>query len=64
MSTLRRIDFLLVCCLALAAAGCGESESAKRLGAQPKQTVDRVTTDLDKAMQQEAQRMREAEEKK
>jgi len=48
----------------LAAAGCGESESAKRLGAQPKQTVDRVTTDLDKAMRQEAQRTREAEEKK
>jgi hypothetical protein len=48
----------------LAAAGCGESESAKRLGAQPKQTIDKVTTDLNTNLQQGPERTREAEEKK
>jgi hypothetical protein len=50
--------------VAVAAAGCGESESAKRLGAQPKQTVDKVTTDLNRNLQQGAERTRDAEEKK
>ena len=50
--------------MAAAAAGCGESESAKRLGAQPKQTVDKVTTDLNRNLQQGAERTRDAEEKK
>jgi len=36
-----------------------ESEAAKRIGAQPKQTLDRVTTDLNKAMEQGAERSRE-----
>jgi hypothetical protein len=53
-----------VLCVAFAAAACGESESSKRLGAQPKQTLDKVTTDLNKNLQQGAERTREAEEKK
>jgi hypothetical protein len=47
-----------------AAAACGESESSKRLGAQPKQTLDKVTTDVNQNLQQSAERTREAEEKK
>ena len=50
MSTLRKIEVLII--LALALAGCGESERSKELGRIPKQTVDRVTTDVGKAMQQ------------
>jgi len=48
----------------VALAGCGESESAKRIGAQPKQMVDRASTDVNKALQQGAERSREAEERK
>jgi hypothetical protein len=55
---------LALCCLAAAAAACGESESSKRLGAQPKQTIDKVTTDLNRNLQQGPERSREAEEKK
>lgn len=42
---------LLVLCLALTAAGCTEDQS-KSIGSAPKKTVDRVTTDINKAMQQ------------
>ena len=45
-------------------AGCGESESAKRIGAQPKQTIDRASTDVNKALQQGAERSRDADERK
>ena len=47
-----------------AASACGESESSRRLGAQPKQTLDKVSTDLNKNLQQGAERTLEAEEKK
>jgi hypothetical protein len=63
LSIPRKIKLALFC-LAAAAAGCGESESAKRLGAQPKQTIDKVTTDLNRNLQQGPERTREAEEKK
>jgi len=62
LSTPRRIELLLV--LAAALAGCGEAESSKSIGAQPKQMVDRASTDVNKALQQGAERSREAEEKK
>jgi PBP1b-binding outer membrane lipoprotein LpoB len=48
-------------------AGCSktpESETAKKVGEQPKQIVDKVTTDLDKAMQKETQRQQPDPEKK
>ena len=63
MSTPRKIRFAVLG-VVFAAAACGESESSKRLGAQPKQTLDQVTTDLNKNLQQGAERTREAEEKK
>jgi hypothetical protein len=62
LSILRRIELLVVAAALLAA--CGESETSKRLGARPKQTVDRVTTDVNQAIQQGAERSRDAEEKK
>jgi hypothetical protein len=62
--SIRRKIKLAVLCVAAATAACGESESAKRLGAQPKQTIDKVTTDLNRNLQQGPERTREAEEKK
>jgi len=38
--------------------GCTEDQS-KAIGQQPKKTVDRATTDLDKAMQQGSDRMKD-----
>jgi PBP1b-binding outer membrane lipoprotein LpoB len=55
-------SFLIV----LFISGCSktpESETAKKIGEQPKQLVDKVTSDVNKAMQTEAQRQREAEKK-
>ncbi len=67
MSTLRRIEALLVVALLLAACGdkVPESEAARRLGQQPKKIVDRVTTDIGKAMQQgqDSERLKEEEPK-
>jgi hypothetical protein len=62
LSILRRIEWLIIAVAFLPA--CGESETSKRLGAQPKQTVDRVTTDVNQAIQQGVERSRDAEEKK
>ena len=47
-------------------SGCGkipESETAKRIGEQPKQIVDKVTTDVSKALQKGAEQRQEAEKK-
>jgi hypothetical protein len=67
LSTLRRIEALLVVALLLAACGdkVPESEAARRLGQQPKQIVDRVTTNVGKAMQQgqDSERLKEEEPK-
>ena len=56
------------CALAIAAAlaGCGdkvpESQAAKRVGDQPKQTVNKATEDVTKALQQgAAERSRQAD---
>ena len=65
MSTSRKIDFLFVAAVAL--AGCGdkvpESAAAKKVGEQPKQIVDKVTADVNKAMQKETERNQDAEKK-
>jgi hypothetical protein len=45
LSTLLRTSLLLLCL-----AGCSPEQS-KALGDQPKKTVDKVTTDVNKAMQ-------------
>jgi len=41
----------LLLALILALTGCTEDQS-KAIGQQPKKTIDRVTTDVNKAMQQ------------
>ena len=55
----------LIIVLALAAGACGdktpESERAREIGKAPKQTVDRVTTDVNKALQQGSDRTKEAD---
>jgi hypothetical protein len=43
--------------------GCSPEQS-KGVGAAPKQTLDKATADVNRAMQQESERSREAEEKK
>jgi PBP1b-binding outer membrane lipoprotein LpoB len=48
-------------------SGCSktpESETAKKIGEQPKQIVDKVGADVNKAMQKEAQRQQPDPEKK
>ena len=54
--------------MVLLLAGCGdklpESEAAKKIGMQPKQTLDRVSTDVNKSLQQGAERSRDSEDKK
>jgi len=52
LSTLRRTSLVLAAALALAA--CTEEQS-KSVGQIPKKTVDRVTTDVNKAMQNAGQ---------
>jgi hypothetical protein len=54
----------LFICLILALAACTEEQS-KAIGQQPKKTVDRVTTDVNKAMQQGqgSERLKEEEPK-
>jgi hypothetical protein len=42
-------------------AACGESETAREIGAQPKRTVDRVTTDVNKALEQGSRRLKDGE---
>ena len=57
---------LLLLVSAALGTGCSktpESETAKKIGEQPKQIVDKVTSDLNKAMQKGAERRQEAEKK-
>ena len=65
MSTSRKIEFLLV--VAFTLAGCGdkvpESAAARKIGEQPKQLIDKVTGDVNKALQKDAERRQEAEKK-
>ena len=66
MSTRLRTN-LFIASVFLAACGdkVPESEAAKRLGQQPKQTIDRVTTNVGNAMQQGqgSERLKEEEQK-
>ena len=60
MSTLPRISLLLV-----ALAACSPEQSAN-IGAQPKKTVDRVTTDVNRNLQQggqDSERLKDADTK-
>jgi hypothetical protein len=55
LSTLLRISLFA---LAVALTGCTEDQS-KAIGQQPKKTIDRVTSDVNKAMQQGSDRLKE-----
>jgi hypothetical protein len=55
LSTLLRISLVT---FALALCACTEEQS-KAIGQQPKKTIDRVTTDVNKAMQQGSERLKE-----
>ena len=59
MSTLPRISgALLALSLTVSFSGCdmsAEKEASRRMGDKPKQTIDKVTTDVNRAMQQQGQ---------
>ena len=65
MST--RPGISVVAVLAVVLTACGdkvpESAAAKKLGEQPKQIIDKVATDVNKALQMGAEQRREAEKK-
>ncbi len=55
MSILLRISLVTI---AVALWSCTEEQS-RAIGQQPKKTVDRVTSDVNKAMQQGSERLKE-----
>jgi hypothetical protein len=57
LSTLRRTSLLAAVALALALTACSEEQS-KEIGRIPKKTMDKATDDVNKAMQQGADRLR------
>jgi len=59
LSTLPRISLLA---LAVALSACSPEQS-KNIGAQPKKTIDKVTTDVNQSLQQGADRTRQEDEK-
>jgi uncharacterized OsmC-like protein len=59
LSILPRISLLV---LALALAACSPEQS-RNIGAQPKKTVDKVTVDVNKSMQQGSDRLKEQDSK-
>jgi hypothetical protein len=48
------MKYMAVVCVMLAVSGC-TPEQSKALGDQPKKTIDRATTDVNKAMQNAGQ---------
>lgn len=64
---MRGLRALLPVVLAAALAACGdklpESEAAKKLGQQPRQVIDKAAGEVNKALQQGAERRQEAEKK-
>ena len=59
---------ILLVSLVLGLAACGdkvpESKAAKELGNVPKQTLDKATSGVNQALTQNADKLKEAEEKK
>jgi ABC-type sugar transport system substrate-binding protein len=58
--------FLCACLAVFLFSACSktpESETAKKIGEQPKQIIDKVTNDVNKAMQKDAERQQDAEKK-
>jgi len=66
LSTLRRISAPVLVCLLAAACGdkVPESEAAKRIGQQPKKTIDSVSSKVGNLMQQGQDSERLKEEQK
>ena len=65
MSILQRIELLLIV-VAVGLTSCSkipESETAKKIGSQPKQVIDKASADVNKALSQGAEK-REAESAK
>ncbi len=61
---MRVLPFVLFSVLLV--SGCNklpESETAKQVGAQPKQIINKVTDDVNKALQKGVERRQEAEKK-
>ena len=58
MSILRRTSLALAAALAFALAGCSEEQS-KEIGRIPKKTMDKATDDVQKAMRQGSERLKE-----
>jgi ABC-type uncharacterized transport system auxiliary subunit len=58
LSTRRRTSFALAAALALALAGCSEEQS-KEIGRIPKKTMDKAADDVQKAMRQGSERLKE-----
>jgi hypothetical protein len=58
LSTLPRISLVLVAAL----AACSPEQS-KSIGAQPKKTVDKVSTDVNKSLQQGSERLKDQDSK-
>jgi hypothetical protein len=48
------VKYLAMACVMLAVSGC-TPEQSKAIGDQPKKTIDRATTDVNKAMQNAGQ---------
>ena len=65
MSTLPRTSrAFFVLSLIIALSGCdfsAEKEASKRVGDQPKKIIDKATVDVNKAMQQGAERLEKKE---
>ena len=57
MSTRRRTELLAAIALVLALTACSEEQS-KEIGRIPKKTMDKAADDVQKAMQQGADRLR------
>ena len=68
MKAMKLGDIVLVTAVAVSIVACGdripESDGAKKLGAAPKQIIDKATADIGRALEQGADQSREAEEGK
>jgi hypothetical protein len=58
LSILRRTSLTLAAALALALAGCSEEQS-KEIGRIPKKTMDKAADDVQKAMRQGSERLKD-----
>ena len=60
---MRLLGVILVFLFVISCSKTPESQTAKQIGAQPKQIVGKVTTDVNKALQKGVEARQEAEKK-